>query len=258
MTATGGSESPGWACGVPGVYREPSIQCGWKQLKRELKDRPQQAQYIRSLTFVANTKTISVAADILPRLANLCTVTSSMHYSFKSSMDDGTAHLAAIGKCAKKLSLCKLDASQTSTSQNTLLCALQNLPNLIHLSTGYTIPHEEGDGKLLVVSPALPRLKTLSLWASNFADYGISIVRAAPALSQLVLTLSLDETSTSDRKALREMLQSEPLRVLEVEQHSWEFLTTLKNKVPNPVPNLEILTVAGSVSASTMFILWLT
>jgi len=171
---------------------------------------------------------------------------------------DETATLAAFVKCRKQLSLCTLDASLAWASQNTLLQALQNLPHLIHLKTGFTKIHEKDEGKLLLVAPALPQLKTLSLWAQTFPDYGISIVRAAPKLSQLVLKQSLDEMSNSAQEALSEMLQSEQMRILEVGRHSWEFLTTVKHNVSNPVPNLEILTVAGSVSTCRMFILWLT
>lgn len=247
VSLAGGSQ--GCTSLVPGVNRGQSIQGGWKQLQKKLKDRPQRAGYIRSLAFVANSSSITIATETVNKLFNLNSVISHCGYTPNTTKKDDTAFLAIIGGCGTRLSICKLDVSLTKVSQNTLLCALQNLPNLVHLETAYTIPHGRDEGNLLLIAPALPRLKTLSLSADTFPDYGISIVRAAPQLSKLILKRDFSGVSTKAQEALKEMLQSEQIRVLETEQHSWKFLTTCDSIVPDPLPKLEILTVAGNVSA---------
>lgn len=239
---------------------EAEIYEGWRRFQEELEYCPKRAEYICSISFAANTKSIPIAAHILPKLVSLRSIINRNPYIAGRSQDDDKAFLTILDNYGARPHINTLDLSITQTGSHDRFRILQNFPNLVHLQTGISASAAENTEP--GPPPLLQQLESLSIEAHLLPTQGIHFLRTAPKLSKLVTNNRLDIGHNNDTKdsaalsetlALRETLSSTRIKSLDVICHSWNALTEFAERGLSPVselrflPKLEILTVAGTV-----------
>ena len=234
------------------------IHKGWKELERAITAREERAKYVQSLTYPMSVEAGPTASKVLKLLVNLRMVTD---YNAFNDINRSTTDLPCpsdrwrsynlLRHAGRRDTICALHLPFAQGHQDHLFPVLQNFPGLIQLEASACefVPQST---RIELPPPKLPALKSLKLCAANGLATCIQLLKESPKLDELVLKdISIAwgyERATSRPPGLDKLLQSRQIRLLNLEDYMWSFLTDKGSSSNNYVPNLEVLTLKGSVS----------
>ena len=248
---------------IPGADQEKVLQCrddpevsgqvitqAWQRLASMLERRHCRKEYIRSITYPMASGAITTAANLLPQLAGLLSITdhtAQVTYGRRKPLRDEETgpSIAALTKCRQMSSVQELVLVSADGSSADLFCALHNFPNLVQLSTSL---YRRISSKVTTEPPNMPFLTTLFFNLIDRPKVAIALLRQAPQVHTLV---SFDHSShaTTRPAELDEIFLLKQIHTLCLGGYGWDFISDSGRLGADCVPNLETLDLCSNVNA---------